>query len=168
MNKENTEKLLKDFPDFFKHKDDLLVSLMMFGFECSDGWYDLIYNLCDKIKEYFINDSEYLSIPDHFYVIQVKEKFGGLRFYISSAPEYVHTIVNDAELKSYYICEECGKECVYDKKNRNYKSFYRDNLSWVRTLCNDCLKEYLNKRRLKQLNYISDWQKKNKAPYRKG
>ena len=37
MNAKNTEKLYTDFPEFFKHRDDLQSSLMAFGFEYSDG-----------------------------------------------------------------------------------------------------------------------------------
>jgi hypothetical protein len=40
---------------------------------------------------------------------QIKEKFGGLRFYISEAPDEVHNAITEAEKESYTICEDCGK-----------------------------------------------------------
>jgi len=43
MNKKNTERLFKKYPEFFKYRDDMMASLMCFGFECGDGWYDLIF-----------------------------------------------------------------------------------------------------------------------------
>ena len=40
--------------------------------------------------------------------IQVKEKFGGLRFYFSGGDDYIDGVVNMAETMSYRTCEECG------------------------------------------------------------
>jgi hypothetical protein len=40
---------------------------------------------------------------------QVKEKFGGLRFYVGSATEAVHARIAQAEGESYRTCDECGK-----------------------------------------------------------
>lgn len=172
MNKENTEKLYKKYPEFFKYKDDMKQSLMCFGFACNDGWFKLIDKLCHDIKKWFITEydgQDYNGkiyrhvIPSYFYIQQVKEKYGSLRFYISPAPEKVHDMIRVAELKSYYICEECGKEG---------KEFYRDKLPWIRTLCDECLNKHVLKifkhiRKAKE-DYISDWQKKNGAPYKLG
>jgi hypothetical protein len=40
---------------------------------------------------------------------QVKEKFGGLRFYVWSAPSEIYDIIDKYETQSQYICEECGR-----------------------------------------------------------
>ena len=182
MKKELTEKLFKDFPEFFKHKDNLHASLMAFGFECSDGWFDLIYKLCEDIKKYFETEYDgyewdgtnvkskcFHRVPKHFYVVQVKEKFGGLRFYITAAPQKVHDLIDIAEHESYNTCEQCGKYQVPQVKNGIYKSYYRDKLPWVLTLCDECLDKHVEKKfgrpRLKDEDFVSDWQKKNKAPY---
>jgi len=125
---------------------------MGFGFECSDGWYKLINNLCKNIYDYFKG-----NIPEHFYVIQVKEKFGALRFYITSAPAEIHDMIHETEKESYFICERCGK---------HGKEFYRDMLPWIQTLCDDCLRKHLDKMGLPFESFISDWQKKNKAPFK--
>jgi hypothetical protein len=39
---------------------------------------------------------------------QVKEKFGGLRFYVDGGDEYVHGAIQLAEMMSTVMCEECG------------------------------------------------------------
>ena len=172
MNDEHTKKLLNDFPEFFKHRNNPQESLMIFGFECRDGWFDLIYNLCKDIKEYYLTeynngDEFYHCIPDDFYVVQVKEKFGGLRYYITAAPEYVHNLIHDAENKSFYVCEHCGKENPeYKKGDKRYKGFYRDKLPWILTLCDDCLRVHLEKKGLPFKDYVSPWQKENKAPFK--
>lgn len=41
-------------------------------------------------------------------VTQVKEKFGGLRFYVQQGTDEVYKLVSEAEAKSYHICEVCG------------------------------------------------------------
>jgi hypothetical protein len=159
MNKELENKIFNDFPELFKHRDDMKASLLCFGFECDDGWYDLIYNLCKDIRNYYIRN--YKNVPDYFYVMQIKEKFGSLRFYITSAPERIHDMISITENKSYYICEKCGKEGKY---------FYRDKLPWIQTLCDSCLDKYIfehfNRVRDKKEDYISHWQKINKAPFK--
>lgn len=170
MNKENTEKLFNKYPKFFKDRTDPMKSLMCFGFECDDGWFDLINNLCTDIENWFLNNYEgtgyngetyYHEVPDHFNVQQVKEKYGSLRFYVTCAPEKVFDMIHEAEKKSFYICEKCGKEG---------DGFYRDDLSWIITLCDDCLDEHILKKygrkRKPDEDFISDWQKKNKAPFK--
>jgi len=125
MNAENTKKLYTDFLEFFKHRDDLQSSLMTFDFAYSDGWFDLTYKLCKDIKEFYKG-----VIPDHFYVVQCKEKFGGLRFYITCAPTEVFNMIHKAEDDSYKICEECGKP-----------GKLRRDLAWWLTLCDEHYKE---------------------------
>ncbi len=39
---------------------------------------------------------------------QVKEKFGGLRFYIVRTSDELDRLVEDAENDSFFTCEECG------------------------------------------------------------
>jgi hypothetical protein len=56
-------------------------------------------------------------------VAQVKEKFGGLRFYIGAASQEVHDRIHEAENESYKTCEVCGAP----GKLTNH--------GWIRTLC---------------------------------
>lgn len=39
---------------------------------------------------------------------QVKEKFGGLRFYTTGTNDRDTNIIDSAEAMSYYVCEQCG------------------------------------------------------------
>lgn len=70
--------------------------------ECGPGWNDLIDKLEADLREVY---------PD-IVASQIKEKFGGLRYYIDSVPEEVSDRVFDlietAEAASYAICEACG------------------------------------------------------------
>ena len=126
MNKENTEKLLKRFPDLYR--DYYLSpqqSCLCFGFECGDGWFKLLWDLSKKIEKYKIT------------VIQVKEKFGGLRYYYYYGGEEtkdeknwdrVDKIIIAAENLSLKTCELCGKR---GKPNTD---------GWMSVLCNKCRK----------------------------
>jgi len=54
---------------------------------------------------------------------QVKEKFGGLRFYVNGATEKHWNYITFAESMSYHTCEECGAP------GKRYTD------GWHRTLC---------------------------------
>ena len=62
-------------------------------------------------------------------VLQVKEKFGGLRFYVNSATEEMYRLISEAESQSYEICEECGKPGTLSQKIKG---------GWMKTLCLEC------------------------------
>jgi len=65
--------------------------------------------------------------------VQVKEKYGGLRFYLSGYPiqpeidAKVSAYINFAESLSYVTCEHCGSP---GKQQGSH---------WVFTLCDDCV-----------------------------
>ena len=50
-------------------------------------------------------DEEAEKIP---VAVQIKEKFGGLRFYVDRATEQHYDFISVAESMSYHTCEECG------------------------------------------------------------
>lgn len=125
MNEKNTKKIFKDFPNLYIGKDkSIRESLMPFGFECEDGWFNLIYELSKKITE--------LDPEGKVEASQVKEKFGGLRFYINGAPREIHDLINKYEKSSYQTCEICGA-----------KGKLRPDLGWVKTLCDKHYKKII-------------------------
>ena len=65
-------------------------------------------------------DEETLKVP---VASQVKEKFGGLRFYVQAATDKHYNYISFAESMSYRTCEECGAP----------GKTYTD--GWHRTLC---------------------------------
>jgi len=135
MNKKNTETLLKDFPKLYRqYYLPMTETCMNWGFDCGDGWFDLIYDLSQKLE---------IASPTTE-ATQVKQKYGGLRFYNNGTTEDGEKLVRDAEQKSYHTCEECGK-----------KGKLINDLPWIQTLCKEHYEEKLNpeyllkKRRLK-------------------
>ena len=59
---------------------------------------------------------------------QVKQKLGGLRFYMNYSNEKMEKLISKASQKSYKICEDCGEEGKLRTENRR----------WTRTLCDKC------------------------------
>jgi hypothetical protein len=77
-------------------------NLMAFGYECGEGWYKLINDCFDKIEERLKNN------PQVFKVLQVKEKFGGLRIYFTGGDKFIEDAIRQTCKKSYETCENCG------------------------------------------------------------
>lgn len=63
-----------------------------------DEWLPIIEELSQKISdELAINPIEDFSVD------QIKEKFGGLRFYVSGSNEKIDSFISEAELKVYEL-----------------------------------------------------------------
>jgi len=92
------------------------------GASCGDGWVPLIDNLIIDL----------ITLGWDKQIEQIKEKFGGLRFYIGGATKEMHDLVDKAEHTSFTICEECGKP----GKQSDWGSY------WIKTLCPEHGKEY--------------------------
>jgi hypothetical protein len=45
----------------------------------------------------------------HFEILQVKEKFGGLRIYVNHADDAIRQRIEAAEQESFHTCEICGQ-----------------------------------------------------------
>jgi len=109
MKEELAEKLLNKFPDMFtqpsrgKRKNSLISNIA-----CGDGWFDIIWKLCEEIEA---------MRPT---VMQIKEKFGGLRFYASFPKDYSEqgwALVRKAEEQASETCEECGEPGEFRVRN---------------------------------------------------
>lgn len=60
--------------------------------------------------------------------VQVKEKFGGLRFYVNFSTPRIEELIREAEEKADRTCETCGNP----GKRKN------TNTNWVLTICPEC------------------------------
>ena len=156
MRKELDEALCARYPLVFRDRhENMQNTAMCWGFDCGDGWYNIIDTLCgmltseyrgaqsryDHLAEVGIGnvlygtktvtqesldeaktklDEETLKVP---VAVQVKEKFGGLRFYVQAATDKHYNYISFAESMSYRTCEECG----------NPGKTYTD--GWHMTLC---------------------------------
>lgn len=95
--------LYQRYPSLFSRRDAPEHHEMFHGFQCDDGWFDLIDALCSCIQW----DIDKNQAPQGR-VVQVKEKFGTLRFYYRGGNDYACGLVDMAVAMSERICETCG------------------------------------------------------------
>lgn len=77
------------------------------------GWNTLIDELCLQLQYYTDNEG-----APQVEARQIKEKFGGLRFYVGKAHAVQHAVIRFAEGLSYRTCETCGAVGqLYDKND---------------------------------------------------
>lgn len=79
--------------------------------EHGDGWFLILWNLCAQLE------------PLGVEAVQVKQKFGALRFYLADYPDAVDPLIAHAEYLSARTCEVCGQP-----------GKIRDD-GWLRALC---------------------------------
>lgn len=140
--------LTKRYPEIFKDRDnpDSKQTLMCFGFEHGSGWFWIIDALCAEIMNAHKNEMRRYKYaithlaeveradednpPECPYAVQVKEKYGTLRFYVDGSTEGwgldSGSYISMMESYSSRVCENCGAPGI------------ANNESWVRTECADC------------------------------
>ena len=94
------EKYPKLFGDYCAPPDK---SLLAFGFECGDVWFDLLDTLCTQLTKLRAAGEEGDPLP--LSVLQVKENYGTLRFYLGPSADEALALVDFAETMSARICE---------------------------------------------------------------
>lgn len=130
MKQEFQDKLFADFPVLYKNYNQ--------GFDIGDGWFDLVYELSGKLEP-LAKSVKGVIVP-----VQIKEKFGGLRYYlgynnpisfeeldsepVNSIYRQMLEIESDYESKSFHICEVCGKPGETSNKKCS---------GWLQTLCEE-------------------------------
>jgi len=127
MSPDKEKTIFHRWPQWFRNKADIRVSLMSWGFTCGDGWYEIIYQLCERIEPLVA------ALDDGgaaFEVVQVKEKFGGLRFYVDNANDEIYEAIEAASELSVQTCEVCGAPGNNEA----------DATGWWKTLCASCRK----------------------------
>lgn len=122
MTRERNDALTAKYPKIFSLNKDTKLSMPC---ECGDGWYWLLDHLCAAIQGY-LDSNQHLEIPQ-VVAVQVKEKFGGLRFYAIGGDDVVDGLIRFAEGLSESICEVCGSTNDVGCTN-----------GWLLTICKPC------------------------------
>lgn len=118
-----SERMEKTYPKMFKEPYG--------GFAVGAGWWPIIESLCSQIQHHIDWQNEQAikyqrGQPIAQVVVeQIKEKFGGLRFYYQGGDDTIDGMVRMAESWAGHSCEECGKP----GKSRSG--------GWIRTLCDE-------------------------------
>jgi hypothetical protein len=144
MKDELDNQLCEKYPKIFKMRNaSSRETAMCWGFP-GDGWYSIIDSACKIIQHHVdwkrkvepfasMTDEEFDEIHQPV-AAQVKEKFGGLRFYVDNADDYTTGVIALAESMSYKTCETCGAPGKQTGRG------------WIRTLCNECNLSPVNER----------------------
>lgn len=113
------EKLFQKYPKIFKNKDsDPKESPMSWGITCGDGWFNIVDSLCHTIQTHCDRTGTQVHAE------QVKEKFGGLCFYVdNNIDRYVAGAISAANRISGVTCDVCGAP-----GDKNYSG-------WIKTRC---------------------------------
>ena len=171
MKDELEQKLVKKYPKIFRdYHGDMTQTCMTWGFECGDGWYDIIDNLCANIEKVC---EQYKKKSIEVIAVQVKEKFGGLRFYFLTTEKsiifpklkyYIQKMMFSVGLGIYYwwLIDQRKKvwkspyekisDLVHQVELKSYKTCEQCGQPgkvrqgcWVHTFCDKC-EEKRNKR----------------------
>ena len=189
MTEELDNKLCQKYPKIFADRNgNMMTTAMCWGFDCGDGWYNIIDSLCSNLQwntdknnkdyviknkilrklipqirnifykiPYYHNLNRKIQINPIYYIrklllniieawrkkqtyiyiesgrypqivaTQVKEKFGGLRFYVQGASTQQYAVIDFVGSLSYKVCEKCGS--MKDIGSTQ---------GWMKTLCKDC------------------------------
>ena len=136
MRQELDKMLCEKYPKMMvnRHKS-MQETTMCWGFECDDGWYNILNQLMSQIqhhidwqqdrKERFNQGDGCIQVT----LDQVKEKFGTLRIYYSGGDDYIRGLVSMAQAMSGSTCEVCGNAGKFRGK------------SWFYTACDEHAKD---------------------------
>jgi hypothetical protein len=124
----------KEMQDYFPKVYPKIFSGKYGGIAVGKGWFDLLNQACRLIQSHLDWKPEIPQVTAQ----QVKEKFGGLRFYVSGGDDYTHGIISMAEQMSFMLCEECGAPGE------------RGGNGWISTLC----ETHRNEREQKRAEYM--------------
>lgn len=122
MNKALEQKMVERWPTWFNTEGDVRETAMPWGFTHDDGWFDLLWRLCEDLEPLVAEFER--ATERQFEVLQVKEKFGGLRFYVNCRNDAaIRQRIGTAAQESFRTCEICGQPGELREG------------SWIKTLC---------------------------------
>lgn len=107
-----------EYPEYLQPLLARIVKEFPKTIDCGKGWWPLVAEL----------DSKLADIDPDYTIYQIKEKFGGLRYYF--APSFPNrssemtAIVMEYEQKCGQLCEVTGKEGVLMVRNGYFKTLH--------------------------------------------
>lgn len=132
------------FENSLKEKYPEMYENVYCGISVHAGWFKIVNELSANIYNHYkhrinqrsrlLESNPYnLPVPEETEfpkVAQIKEKFGGLRFYLDGGNEYTQGVIDMAESWAGQTCETCGAPGQ------------RRSGGWIRTLCDEHETEY--------------------------
>jgi hypothetical protein len=151
MRQDLSDKLLTDFYDLFHTKYGGKNRCTSIGHEVGAGWYDIVHTALTKInfeveeakrkrpilanicrwvrtKLELVKEEDDEGQPESLKIVQIKEKFGGLRIYYTGWwNPAVEQAIKEAEEQAYKTCEVCGGKPATQTSG-----------GWIKTKCDRC------------------------------
>ena len=134
MRQELDKLLCEKYPKMMVNRNkDMKETCMCWGFDCGDGWYNILNQLMGNIQHHIDWNNQnfekgytqYKQVPQ-VTLDQVKEKFGTLRFYYTGGDDVIDGMVRMAESMSAVTCESCGNPGE------------QTHGGWIKTICKPC------------------------------
>lgn len=105
-----------------------------------DGWrIAFSEKMCEEIQK----ELERTNFIDKYYIVQVKEKYGGLRWYTGGVPadSFLDEIAVKYEKLSYATCVECGKAAHWMCSG------------WISPYCTECRDKLIAKSNYREQDF---------------
>jgi hypothetical protein len=122
----NEDQEFKEYEQFAKRMEEKYPKMFANkygGFAVGKGWYPILEILCSNIQSHIDWRQKQGHECPQVVIEQIKEKFGGLRFYYQGGDDEISGMVRMAEAWADVACEECG---AFGKRRSG---------GWIRTLC---------------------------------
>ena len=128
----------EEFEKRMEEKYPAMFSQPYGGFAVGEGWWPIIESLCANIQshtDWWNKNRETRPVVEQVVVAQIKEKFGGLRFYYEGGDDKIQGMVRMAEAWADAVCEDCGAPAT------------KKTTGWIRNVCDKHFEEYEAKRK---------------------
>ena len=121
------KRLTENYPNMFSQP---------YGGICvGEGWWPIIENLCATIQGHINWKNKDQEVVPQIVVGQIKEKFGGLRFYYEGGDEQIRGMIYMAENWAAHTCEDCGSRAT------------KKTTGWIKTVCDQHFEERESQRK---------------------
>jgi len=124
-----TEKIIAKYPKIFEDYQGNPGRVNWHG--VPEGWLPIIDKLCDCMQWYIDHHVKHTKEgqykPAQVTCSQMKEKFGGLRFYENGADKTVDGMIHYAEYLADNTCQDCGSREDIGRTS-----------GWISTICRTC------------------------------
>src|SRR6266851_818626 len=107
MRSELEQRLVERWPSWFNVTGDQLQTRMADGFAHGDGWFNIVWRLCEELEPLVAEAEKATGRP--FEVLQAKQELGSLKFYVSHRTDAILQRIEIGELESLRTCEVCGQ-----------------------------------------------------------
>jgi predicted RNA-binding Zn-ribbon protein involved in translation (DUF1610 family) len=108
------------------------------------GWTDILLCWAEKVKPYY--DKMPADMKENFYIMDLKEKYGDMRLYLSGYPtgefEKIKEYTDMVEHLSTFTCLQCGHISRASKADKllTWRTY-----GWISYYCKNCAKKYLRR-----------------------